>query len=949
MNQLQRISEITHGIGVTYNNNKNLNKRLFGQFYTPELIANNLIIDIISHLINNSKNKLSIIDPFCGDGRLVLWLINKIHECKINKEIEFNITLWDCDKDALDNAISNFELIKSNESITVNALQTNSFETANQIKETFDICITNPPWETIKPDHREISLLDESHKLEYIDLLKNKIRYLEINFPHSKPTKNFSGWGFNLSRCGIEAAIRLTSDNGIFGIVAPSTVFGDQVSSPLRKWIFTSNQIDTIRHYPAEAKLFSDVDQNVITFCGIKNSSKTKTINIHMHPKNFIEKEDSIKLEDHVLAQRDYIIGFSNNQETENILLKIFKFPQLSSFEVNNGGFIKFGRELDETGVNSKLSKKGNYLFIKGKMVGRYKIIENPSLFIKSSEKIPNTVERTKLVWRDVARQSSKRRLQATIIQPGIVSGNSLNIATVIDDNHNKLKALLAFFNSSIFELQSRTLVNTNHLSVGSIRNFHIPELSNNLMVTKLAKMVEKYINNYDIKQLAKIEAFIGELYGLNKMEYEVLLNSLPNIDLEEKILILDSFKNNNIKLKSNIDIIPNHFASSLSKLDVDICKSVPPGGNWKNIPDDIPSQRIQNIRRDYNDGKGSRSTYYGRLHSDKPSYTINTYFTRPGNGCHIHYDFSGNQHRTLSHREAARLQSFPDDFIFLGTKSSIENQIGNAVPPLLSFQIAKHIKFKGEYLDLFSGAGGLSLGFKWAGWKPLLANDIDNSFLETYKINIHNSIVPGDIRESRVLEEITSKVSQLHNSNKPLFILGGPPCQGFSTAGNKRSNDDKRNWLFKQYIAALNIIKPDGFVFENVTGILNMDNGKFFKMITSELHSTVKKLYIWKLNCESYGIPQRRTRVVIIGDNTGKINGEIPTPITKYGHDLFNCQLPFVPSVKDALSDLPFLEPGEDGSNKKYKHEPRTLYQKLMRGLISSNDYLSFIQNLHQ
>ena len=103
--------------------------------------------------------------------------------------------------------------------------------------------------------------------------------------------------------------------------------------------------------------------------------------------------------------------------------------------------------------------------------------------------------------------------------------------------------------------------------------------------------------------------------------------------------------------------MIFNHYAAKLSDLDMHIVNCVPPGGNWKDIPETIPSQRLAQIRESYKAGKGSRSTYYGRLRPEMPAYTINTYFNRPGNGCNMHYE----QNRTLSQREAARLQTFPD------------------------------------------------------------------------------------------------------------------------------------------------------------------------------------------------------------------------------------------------------------------------------------------------
>src|SRR3954454_19678316 len=144
--------------------------------------------------------------------------------------------------------------------------------------------------------------------------------------------------------------------------------------------------------------------------------------------------------------------------------------------------------------------------------------------------------------------------------------------------------------------------------------------------------------------------------------------------------------------------MIANHYSASLSEVDVAMIEAIPVGGNWKDVPLSIPSRRLDQIRASFARGEGSRSTYYGRLRPDAPSYTINTYFTRPGNGCHIHYA----QDRVLSHREAARLQSFPDHFAFMGNKAEVATQIGNAVPPLLAYQIALRLGEPGVFVDLF-------------------------------------------------------------------------------------------------------------------------------------------------------------------------------------------------------------------------------------------------------
>lgn len=385
--------------------------------------------------------------------------------------------------------------------------------------------------------------------------------------------------------------------------------------------------------------------------------------------------------------------------------------------------------------------------------------------------------------------------------------------------------------------------------------------------------------------------------------------------------------------------MIYNHYASSLSKLDMEVVKYVPPGGNWKNIPDSVPSQRLAQIRESYNAGKGSRSTYYGRLKPDMPAYTINTYFNRPGNGCNMHYD----QDRTISQREAARFQSFPDSFEFIGSLGAVNNQIGNAVPPLLAYQIAKSIPFKGHFVDLFCGAGGLALGFSWAGWTPIVGNDIDSYAVETHKRNLGSDAIVGDIKSAEIHDMIISKTMAARNKypDLPVFVLGGPPCQGFSTANTRRGADDKRNWLFRSYVSIVKAIQPDGFVFENVRGILNLDKGKFFEMIKSELKEYVDDIKVNKVSAANYGVPQRRDRVIIIGGSKQLIRNFNMSEIScvpKAGH---LSTLPPIFGAEDAISDLPPLLPGENGSNYSYRFPPANLYQKFMRGEITAEDYL--------
>jgi DNA (cytosine-5)-methyltransferase 1 len=151
----------------------------------------------------------------------------------------------------------------------------------------------------------------------------------------------------------------------------------------------------------------------------------------------------------------------------------------------------------------------------------------------------------------------------------------------------------------------------------------------------------------------------------------------------------------------------------------------------------------------------------------------------------------------------------------------------------------------------------------------------------------------------------------------------------------------DERNWLFRQYKEILRRLDPDGFVFENVTGLLNMQGGKIFEMVRSELQTEARTLDVWKLQAEQYGIPQRRTRVVIAGVRRGE-RPSAPEVLTEMPSEanLFR-QLPRAISAEEALSDLPPLRSGEDGSTLDYLWAPKSAYQEFMRGLLTPTAYI--------
>jgi DNA (cytosine-5)-methyltransferase 1 len=385
--------------------------------------------------------------------------------------------------------------------------------------------------------------------------------------------------------------------------------------------------------------------------------------------------------------------------------------------------------------------------------------------------------------------------------------------------------------------------------------------------------------------------------------------------------------------------MIPNHQAPALSELDLLIASYVPPGGNWRDVPEFVPSQRLAQIRRSAAAGEGSRSTYYARLRPDRPAYTINTYYNRPGNGCFLHYDRA--QARTLSHREAARLQSFPDSFVFSGPQRAVSQQIGNAVPPFLGFQIAEVLGRPGDMIDVFAGAGGLSLGFKWHGWRSLAATDIDSHFVDTFNRNVAQVAFVGDMQDNNVLDRLVHAASAPGERIRPLALVGGPPCQGFSTGGKRRTEDDERNGLHVRYEALLARLRPDVFIFENVLGLLSMSKGAFLSRILAGFRTVGYDVEIWRLNAAEYGVPQRRQRVIIVGVPTGRPVPRCPEAWTIPVPDEVSLVTPTV-TVVDAIDDLPPIAAGQDGSRLRYRTGPTSSYQALLRGEMGLADYMS-------
>lgn len=934
--------------------------RATGRFYTHEFVANHLITSCINLISPNFKinDEIHVIDPFAGDGRLISILISK-WKAKNLPDLKWRVHLWDIHEEGLKIAEERLiELKNSGLNITINIEVLDSFNNALKTQNRFDVVLTNPPWELLKPDSRELKNLSSKQKKDYISNMREYDNFLAINYPDSQPAKKFAGWGTNLSRVGLDVCRQICKTQGVIGIVIPASFFADDQSLKLRHVIFNESTLYDIAYFPAEAKLYGRADVSSCTLLFQLKSSRCINFRFTAYKNDLsVLYAGNLTMPSKFLQNSGYIIPVSMGARNIKLLFRLAKdFPTWSSLEKNG---LWAGREVDETGSSEWLKESGSGLpFIKGRMVDRFIFEKGPFLHVEKKDlKVPISVNFERIVWRDVSRPSQKRRLIATLIPPDYITGNSLGVAYFKNGNSAALRAVLGIMNSLCFEFQLRSHLATGHVSLSALRKVNIPEIDKLVSADNLIKAVDHALSG-QVNAESEIDAIVAkQLYRLSKKEYKQVLSAFPKLteaEVDRYLLKYDSISTAEVcsdlkDISHTVRGIPNHITASLSELDMKIIESVPQGGNWKNIPETIPSNRLLKIRNDYKDGCGSRSTYYGRLTPNMPSYTINTYFNRPGNGCHIHYD----QNRVLSQREAARLQSFPDSFVFYGSQASINKQIGNAVPPLLAFQIAKSIGTPGFFVDLFSGAGGLGLGFIWAGWTPVVANDIEPRFLETYAKNVHDATILGSITDHNTFEQTVnvSENAKKRHSDAPFWVLGGPPCQGFSTGG-WRNVDDERNKLFLDYKRFLERIKPDGFVFENVTGLLNMQAGMVFNAVKDAFKCVMPSLVGWILSAEQYGVPQRRKRVFLVGSKNNNEDKIIEPPIitscnnSDFSPNLFIKNIRPAISVYEALSDLPQLKPGQNGTDLEYLFSPKYIYQKFMRGLIGPEEYVDLIKN---
>lgn len=219
--------------------------------------------------------------------------------------------------------------------------------------------------------------------------------------------------------------------------------------------------------------------------------------------------------------------------------------------------------------------------------------------------------------------------------------------------------------------------------------------------------------------------------------------------------------------------------------------------------------------------------------------------------------------------------------------------------------------------LDLFCGAGGFSCGFHMnENFDTAVALDFNSFATETFKKNFPNAtVITGDITDLSVRNKIIDE----SKSNGVNMIVGGPPCQGFSLKGKNLGLEDKRNFLFLEYLKIVEELQPKVFIIENVKNILSSAKGWFKNEIITKIESMGYFVDCKVLSAQNFGVPQRRQRAIFLCCKSKKIT--LPDIVSDK-----------VINVREAISDLSYLNSGEGKFESDYIVEPQSEYQKMMR-----------------
>lgn len=683
-----------------------------GSYYTDFDLTDIMMQELVQNLIAQKKNicECRFLEPCAGTGNFVFSylkeisklnfgkedykkLLNNLYVADINKNAlseyskllkEFAKIYWDIDLEDsyFDEHIGSGLLIdvSADELRYLDCAKVFSSEVSNK---KFDIVVTNPPYKNLKAERNHYAANDEYH----ID----KEKYASISKIAAKHFQYSTDGVLNLYKLFVEEIIdKYGNDTAFISLLIPASILSDKTCQKLRTHILSDACLLSVKVIE-EGSGYIDAQQALCSIL-IQKGCKTETISMTKDFCHAPNESISIQIEDILNKNTGNAIIAVNKMEYP-ILKKLRTFPVVKDLP-----FIKNLRgELDLTTNKDAITKiNTGYPLIRGRNIGYYDRIDTKEPEFVTLDFVHTTkkqcyIKEDRIICQQIANLHKERRITFAFAPKNSVLGNSCNFIFVEKNEYGiDIYTLLGLFNTKIINWLFKLTSSNNHINNYEIDAFPIPIGS--YALEQIAILAKEYLKTKEKELLEKIEKYAEIAYGITEesdRKDETLLQEffndirflLPNLTLEDAKNLLDEKKEISSYLQ-NADhftinvamgitqkyrkikkgIVLNHTTFKLSDFDLEIIKAVPPGGNWKDIPMETiqKSKRLKRITE-----TGGRTTLYGRMDYDKPSYTITTYFNRPGNGTYVH----PVHERVLSVREAARFQCFPDDYYFLEIK----------------------------------------------------------------------------------------------------------------------------------------------------------------------------------------------------------------------------------------------------------------------------------------
>ena len=524
-----------------------------GRYYTHAAVASQMASAAVQSWTRKvePQDEVRLIDPFAGDGRLTVEFIRAWTRLE-RPVVKWSVTLWDLDEEGLDIADASLANLKDELGLDLfwSVFAGDTFHLALTVAQAFDIVISNPPWELLKPDRRELESLPADLEESYIETMREYDDFLTQSYPAAQPTKKFAGWGTNLSRVGFDVCRSILAKDGIMAIVMPASFMADDMSLVLRREVLEQSSIHEIAYFPAEAKLYGSADVSSITMVLEPTSASVVAPMLTRFDKELgVCSRQRTQLSRSFLEGTGYVVPVSVGGDSIAVLERLTAdLPAWSELEGSGMSSLWAGREVDETGSRNWLSPDADGpLFIKGGMIDRFTMRAPASERIGKKEwTTPASVEFTRIAWRDVSRPSQKRRLIATLIPSGMAAGNSLGVAYFRNDDQAALRSLLGIMSSLVFEFQLRSHLATGHVSLSSLRKVRVPQLTQLAALTSISNEVALLLTNPQ-RSKARLEALVArEAYGLDSDELASVMGTFGKLTKSERSAILREYKNLN-------------------------------------------------------------------------------------------------------------------------------------------------------------------------------------------------------------------------------------------------------------------------------------------------------------------------------------------------------------------------------------------------------------------